>query len=339
MSGSEPVRPTAGDQDPAAPDAARPADPDAPAAAADSDPAAPVPGSAADAAPPEAANEQDPAPDDQDGPAEPAPPEAASELESRQLADALYGVGRTPIIVARNVNYRYPAGELALRSVNLTIRRGEFVFLVGSSGAGKTTLIHLLNRDLLPSSGSIYIDGVNTSRLTRSEIPRLRRRVGVIFQDYKLLTRYTVGENVAFALRVTGGYDGDAQHRVREALATVSLAGRAGHYPFQLSGGEQQRVAIARCLVTKPPIVIADEPTGNLDPEIARETISLLLRISELGTTVIVATHNRELVNSLRQRVIELSGGKLARDEIRAGYTADLLDADAPAPGADSSDD
>ena len=272
--------------------------------------------------PPEA-GEPEPAPPDPGQAPEPAPPPAASELESRQLADALYGVGRSPIIVARNLNYRYPAGELALRSVNLTIRRGEFVFLVGSSGAGKTTLIHLLNRDLVPSSGSIYIDGVNTARLARSEIPRLRRRVGVIFQDYKLLARYTVGENVAFALRVTGGYDGAAQQRVREALATVSLAGRANDYPFQLSGGEQQRVAIARCLVTKPPIVIADEPTGNLDPEIARETISLLLRISELGTTVIVATHNRELVNSLRQRVIELSGGRLARDEIRAGYSAD----------------
>lgn len=275
---------------------------------------------------PTAAGDQEPAAPDSANIPNPDQPIAASELESRNLADALYGVGRTPIIVARNVNYRYPAGELALRSVNLTIRRGEFVFLVGSSGAGKTTLIHLFNRDLVPSSGSIYIDGVNTARLTRAEIPRLRRQVGVIFQDYKLLARYTVGENVAFALRVTGGYDGAAQHRVREALATVSLAGRSNDYPFQLSGGEQQRVAIARCLVTKPPIVIADEPTGNLDPEIARETISLLLRISELGTTVIVATHNRELVNSLRQRVIELSGGRLARDEIRAGYTADLID-------------
>ena len=292
---------------------------------------------------PAAAEDRDSAPADAVRAPDSDQPEAASELESRQLADALYGVGRSPIIVARNVNYRYPAGELALRTVNLTIRRGEFVFLVGSSGAGKTTLIHLLNRDLVPSSGSIYIDGVNTARLTRSEIPRLRRRVGVIFQDYKLLTRYTVGENVAFALRVTGGYDGAAQRRVREALATVSLAARANDYPFQLSGGEQQRVAIARCLVTKPPIVIADEPTGNLDPEIARETISLLLRISELGTTVIVATHNRELVNSLRQRVIELSGGRLARDEIRAGYTADLLDADAytsvQSPAEDPPDD
>ncbi len=254
---------------------------------------------------------------------EPARPEAASDEESRQLADALYGVGRSPIIVARNVNYAYPAGAQALRALNLTIRRGEFVFLVGSSGAGKTTLIHLLNRDLVPSSGAIYIDGVNTARLARSQIPRLRRRVGVIFQDYKLLAQYTVGENVAFALRVTGSYDGAAQRRVLEALGTVSLAGRINDYPLQLSGGEQQRVAIARCLVTEPPIVIADEPTGNLDPEIARDTISLLLRISELGTTVIVATHNRELVNSLRQRVVELADGRLARDEIRAGYAAD----------------
>ena len=273
------------------------------------------------------------------GNGEPDRPAAASEQESLELADALYGVGRAPIIVARNLNYRYPAGELALRSVNLTIRRGEFVFLVGSSGAGKTTLIHLLNRDLVPSSGSIYIDGVNTARLPRSQIPRLRRRVGVIFQDYKLLERYTVGENVAFALRVTGGYDGAAQRRVREALATVALAGRANDYPFQLSGGEQQRVAIARCLVTNPPIVIADEPTGNLDPEIARETISLLLRISELGTTVIVATHNRELVNSLRQRVIELANGRLARDEIRAGYAADEIAMDGSIPPRDSDGD
>ncbi len=264
----------------------------------------------------------------------PGQPIAATPEEALELADALYGVGRMPIIVARNVEYRYPGGERALRELNLTVRQGEFVFMVGSSGAGKTTLIHLLNRDLIPSSGAIYIDGVNTARMSRSQIPQLRRRVGVVFQDFKLLSQHTVGENVAFALRVTGDYDHSAQRRVRDALATVSLANRVDDYPFQLSGGEQQRVAIARCLVTKPPIVIADEPTGNLDPEIARDTISLLLRISDLGTTVIVATHNRELVNSLRQRVVELSGGRVLRDEIRAGY-----DGDPPSASDDQTDE
>ena len=262
-------------------------------------------------------------------------PEVASEQESLELADALYGVGQPPIIVTRNVEFSYPAGGRVLSSLNLTIRRGEFVFLVGSSGAGKTTLIHLLNRDLVPTGGAVYIDGVNTARLARAQISRLRRQVGVVFQDFKLLPQHTVGENVAFALRVTGRYDFFAEGRVHDALGTVGLANRAENYPAQLSGGQQQRVAIARCLVTNPPIVIADEPTGNLDPEIARETISLLLRISGQGTTVIVATHNRELVNSLRQRVVELADGRMLRDEIRAGYHAEGPDADPDKSAAD----
>ena len=224
------------------------------------------------------------------------------------------------MIVFQDVVKVYDTGARALNHVSLSIAERDFVFLVGSSGAGKTTLIRLLNRDEEPSSGSVFVDGVNITRLKRKEIPGLRRKIGVVFQDFKLLPDLTVAENVGFALKVIGEHDRRARDRIEEALETVGLAHRAGYYPYQLSGGEGQRVAIARCLVTKPPVVVADEPTGNLDQATAWETIQLLVRINALGTTVVVATHNQELVNTMRRRVVALEDGKVVRDELGGGY-------------------
>ena len=224
------------------------------------------------------------------------------------------------MIVFHEVVKVYETGARALDNVSFNIAERDFVFLVGASGAGKTTLIRLVNKDQEPTSGSIFVDGMNITRLRRQDVPGLRRKIGVIFQDFKLLSNLTVAENVAFALKVVGEHDRQSPARVDEALHTVGLAGRAGYFPGQLSGGEAQRVAIARCLVTKPPVVIADEPTGNLDRDTAWETVQLLVRINAIGTTVVVATHNRELVDTMRRRVIALENGRVIRDEVGGGY-------------------
>ena len=225
------------------------------------------------------------------------------------------------MIIVQDVVKAYDEVTPALDHVSLQINDRDFVFLVGSSGAGKTTLIRLINKDEEPTSGSIFVDGVNITRLKRGEVPSLRRKIGVIFQDFKLLPHATVSENVEFALRVVGEHDGRGHQRVEEAIETVGLSAQARRRPYQLSGGEQQRVAIARCLVTDPPIVIADEPTGNLDPDTGWETMNLLVRINAMGTTVLIATHNRELVNTMRRRVISLEDGKVVRDEVGGGYS------------------
>jgi cell division transport system ATP-binding protein len=225
------------------------------------------------------------------------------------------------LIIVQDVVKSYGDGTPALDHVSLQINDRDFVFLVGSSGAGKTTLIRLINKDEEPTSGSIFVDGVNITRLKRGEVPSLRRKIGVIFQDFKLLPHATVFENVEFALRIVGEHDGRGRQRVEEAIETVGLSAQARRRPYQLSGGEQQRVAIARCLVTDPPIVIADEPTGNLDPDTGWETMNLLVRINAMGTTVLIATHNRELVNTMRRRVISLADGKVVRDEVGGGYS------------------
>ena len=224
------------------------------------------------------------------------------------------------MIIVQDVVKAYGDGSPALDHVSLQINDRDFVFLVGSSGAGKTTLIRLINKDEEPTSGSIFVDGVNITRLKRGDVPSLRRKIGVIFQDFKLLPPATVSENVEFALRVVGEHDGRGRQRVEEAIETVGLSAQARRRPYQLSGGEQQRVAIARCLVTDPPIVIADEPTGNLDPDTGWETMNLLVRINAMGTTVLIATHNRELVNTMRRRVISLEDGKVVRDEVGGSY-------------------
>ena len=224
------------------------------------------------------------------------------------------------IIVLANVTKFFPNGTRALDDVSLQIDEREFVFLVGSSGAGKTTLIRLINRDTLPDSGSVFIENVDVTRLRRRDVPRLRRRVGVVYQDYKLLQSLTVRQNVEFVLKATGELGGRSDRRVDEALHMVGLSDRAGHRPNQLSGGEQQRAAIARAVVRRCPILVADEPTGNLDQGTGWETIQLLVRINAIGTTVLMATHNRDVVDTMRRRVIEIDRGRVVRDERGGGY-------------------
>jgi cell division transport system ATP-binding protein len=213
----------------------------------------------------------------------------------------------------------YPNGKRALADVDLVVPEGDFVFLVGPSGAGKSTLIKLLIRDEIATSGTVMLAGRDLARLRRREVPKLRRQIGIVFQDFKLLPTKTVRENVAFALEVTGTPQRRIGTRVEQALALVGLTGQAEQRPAQLSGGEQQRTAIARAMVHDPRVIIADEPTGNLDPLISWEIIQLLLRINELGTTVLMATHNAEVVTALRKRVVALEEGRIVRDEV-GGY-------------------
>ncbi len=224
------------------------------------------------------------------------------------------------MIVLHNVCKTYPNGVCALDSVDLQIPERDFVFLVGPSGAGKSTFIRLLIREELPTSGRVFIDGQDLARLRRSQIPHLRRKVSVIFQDFKLLPHKTVFENVAFALEVSGYSRPDVQQMVPETLDLVGLTDKGDRYPGLLSGGEQQRVAIARALVRRPSILVADEPTGNLDPDTAAQTVQLLVRVNALGTTIVFATHNSELVNTMRRRVVALEGGRIVRDQPNAGY-------------------
>lgn len=244
---------------------------------------------------------------------------------SRSLLDRLTG-RTTPehaeraVVVLHDVTKRYPNGKEALRDVDLVVPEGDFVFLVGPSGAGKSTLMKLLIRDELATSGMVVVDGHDLARLPRRQVPRVRRKIGIVFQDFKLLPRKSVWENVAFALEVTGTPRSKVAPAVDRVLALVGLTGQAAQLPTQLSGGEQQRTAIARALVHDPRIIIADEPTGNLDPVISWEIIQLLLRINELGVTILMATHDAEVVTALRKRVIALEDGRIIRDETSAAY-------------------
>ncbi len=222
-------------------------------------------------------------------------------------------------IALDDVSKVYPNGRRALADVDLVVPDGDFVFIVGPSGAGKSTLIKLLIRDELPTSGTVLVAGRDVRRLSRRDVPRLRRSVGIVFQDYKLLPNKSVHDNVAFALEVTGTPGRQIRTAVERVLSLVGLTAAAGQFPSQLSGGELQRTAIARALVHEPRVVIADEPTGNLDPLISWEIIQLLLRINELGTTVLMATHNAEVVTALRRRVVALEDGRVVRDEV-GGY-------------------
>jgi cell division transport system ATP-binding protein len=209
---------------------------------------------------------------------------------------------------------------LALNRVSLDIRKGEFVFIVGQSGAGKSTLIKLLYREEVPSEGQVFVGGRDVARMRRREVPLLRRKIGVVFQDFKLLPDRTVAENVAFALQVTGYSGRDANKAVSQVLSMVGLRNRQNSYPGELSGGEQQRVAIARALVRNPDILIADEPTGNLDPDTSLEIFRLIERANRYGTTVVIATHARHVVDAMRKRVIELKRGSVVRDVRRGAY-------------------
>jgi cell division transport system ATP-binding protein len=241
------------------------------------------------------------------------------------LFDRLTGRARPPqadhaVLVLHDVTKRYPNGKEALKDVDLVVPEGDFVFLVGPSGAGKSTLIKLIIRDELATRGDVVVDGFDLARIRRRQVPRIRRKIGTVFQDFKLLPRKSVRENVAFALEVTGTPRRQIRPAVDRVLALVGLTGQADQLPTQLSGGEQQRTAIARALVHDPRIIIADEPTGNLDPVISWEIIQLLLRINELGVTVLMATHNAEVVTALRKRVVALEDGRIIRDETGAAY-------------------
>ena len=227
------------------------------------------------------------------------------------------------MIVLDNVSMTYPGGNTALEDINIKIEKGEFVFIVGRSGSGKTTLIKLLLRELLPTKGTIMVDNKDLTKLKRREVPKIRRKIGVVFQNFRLLKDLTVYENVAFAQRVIEAPAHQIRRQVPSMLTMVGLADKYRAYPRQLSGGEQQRVAIARALVNEPPILIADEPTGNLDPENSVEIMKMLDEINKRGTTVVVVTHNQEIVNMMHKRVITLKKGKIISDEEKGGYTYD----------------
>jgi cell division transport system ATP-binding protein len=229
-----------------------------------------------------------------------------------------------PIISFQSVWKRYANGTEALKDVSLAVPEGDFIFLVGPSGAGKSTMVRLLIREEKPTRGRILVDGINLGPLPRRKLPHFRRKVGLVFQDFKLLPRLTVYENVAFALRVLGESRDAIERLVGDALETVGLANKGAKYPRELSGGEQQRVAIARALVPGPRLIVADEPTGNLDPATAWEIMQLFLRINASGSTVVMATHNREIVDLLRRRVVAIEDGRIVRDDRSGTYHEDL---------------
>ncbi len=215
----------------------------------------------------------------------------------------------------------YENGTKALKGIDLRIDDGEFTFLVGPSGSGKSTIVKLITAELKPNGGRVIVNGFNVSTVRQSTIPRLRRTLGVIFQDFRLIENKTVYENVAFAMRVIGANPKKIKERVPVILELVGLSHKARRCPHELSGGEQQRVAIARALVNNPRLIIADEPTGNLDPERSREIMALLDKINSLGTTVIAVTHERDIVNSLSKRVIAIDGGKIVSDKTGGYYS------------------
>lgn len=224
------------------------------------------------------------------------------------------------MIEFKDVSKIYEDNTVALKNINLTIKKGEFLFLVGPSGSGKSTFIKLLIKEIPVTSGSIFVAGKNICNLKASRIPQLRRNIGCIFQDFKLLPNKTVFENVAFALEVINKPRYLIKVQVPQVLKLVGLYNKKDSYPHQLSGGEQQRVSIARAFVNRPPILLADEPTGNLDPSTSEGIMRLLSRINLIGTTVVMATHDREIVNSMRRRVVELEDGQIIRDQKRGVY-------------------
>jgi cell division transport system ATP-binding protein len=225
------------------------------------------------------------------------------------------------MIVFENVQKVYEPGVVALEGVSFTIEKGEFVFVVGASGSGKSTVIRLLLKEIEPTQGRIVVGGRDLGRLKRSKVPLLRRNLGCVFQDFKLLPNRTAAENIGYALRVQGQSSAQIRKKVPEVLNLVGLAHKMNSRPEELSGGEQQRVSIARAFVNHPPLLLCDEPTGNLDPDTSVGIMQLLYRISRTGTTILMVTHDREMVDKMRRRVIALEAGRLVRDERRGGYT------------------
>jgi cell division transport system ATP-binding protein len=228
-----------------------------------------------------------------------------------------------PVIEFRGVSKLYAAGDVGLDQATFSVDRGEFVFLVGSTGSGKSTVMRLLIKEIEPSEGSIRVAGHILEEVQRKRIPFYRRNIGVVFQDFKLLPSRTVYDNVAYALQVTGGSRKEIRAKVPDILRLTGLSTKLHNYPDQLSGGEQQRVSIARAFVNHPPLLLADEPTGNLDPETSIDIMRLLYRINRTGTTVLVATHDAAMVNKMRRRVLELSRGRIVRDEATGLYARD----------------
>ena len=219
-----------------------------------------------------------------------------------------------------NIQKEYDNGTKALKGIDLQIADGEFVFLVGPSGSGKSTILKLITAEVAPTSGRIQVNGYNLNNIKPSQVPYMRRTLGVIFQDFRLIEKKTVWENLAFAMRAVGATQRDIKKRIPYVLELVGLAGKDDRFPDELSGGEQQRVAIARALVNNPFMIIADEPTGNLDPQRSLEIMTLLERINELGTTVLVVTHEKDLVNRFSKRVVAIENGKVISDETGGYY-------------------
>lgn len=224
------------------------------------------------------------------------------------------------MIDLKDVSKAYPNGVHALNHVNLHIDKGEFVYVIGATGSGKSTLIKVLNGEEVPDEGTVIVDGINVGALKHRKVPYYRRNVGCVFQDYRLLPKLTVFENIAFALEVVGMPRKHIRKRVMEVLELVDLKEKARSYPDELSGGQQQRVTIGRAIANKPKVLIADEPTGNLDPEISWEIMQVLERINLQGTTIIMATHNSTIVNNLRHRVVAIEEGRIVRDEEEGEY-------------------
>ena len=230
---------------------------------------------------------------------------------------------RPPIVQLREATVVYPGGHVALERVTLSVERGEFAFVVGPTGCGKSTLIRTLIREVEPASGQILIAGHDINEMPLSKVPLLRRRIGTVFQDFKLLPNRTVYDNVAYALQVIGANRGEIRRKVPEILRLVGLQAKVHNYPDQLSGGEQQRVSVARAFVNHPPLLLADEPTGNLDPETSIGIMQLLYRINRSGTTVVVVTHDREMVDKMKRRVIQLHEGRVIRDQAAGMYSTE----------------
>lgn len=227
------------------------------------------------------------------------------------------------MIQMKNVMMKYDNGVVAMKDLNLTVDPGEFVYVIGPSGAGKSTFIKMLYHELTPTEGDIVINNYDFSTMKLSEVPFMRRLIGIVFQDFKLLPRLTVYENVAYAMQVIETPDKDIRPRVLEVLKLVGLEQKLRRFPSELSGGEQQRVSIARAIVNKPKVVIADEPTGNLDPETAEGIMEILEKVHGNGTTVIMATHNQQMVDEHKHRVLEIAGGRLVRDEQEGSYDSE----------------
>jgi cell division transport system ATP-binding protein len=249
---------------------------------------------------------------------------AAAQHALTKKAARATGTGTSvPVVGFEEVSKVYDGGHVGLERVSMRIGRGEFVFLVGPTGCGKSTCIRLLMKELEPTSGVVSVAGRDLSKVTQKRLPYLRRNIGVIFQDFKLLPNRTVYANVAYALEVIGESRESIRRKVPDILRLVGLSTKLHNYPDELSGGEQQRVSIARAFVNHPPLLLADEPTGNLDPETSIGIIQLIYRINRTGTTVVMATHDREMVDKMRRRVIELNEGRIIRDQVAGMYQYD----------------